>query len=169
MNQSVLVSLGNGSLQLFCQQRHYLVQITNDTIVGDIEDRCILILVDGNDDIGLFHAGNMLDRTGNTDCEVNMRTDSLTSLANLQFLRLPACINNCSGAGYCSTQNSSQIIQKLEVFSRTNTTAAGNKDLGSRDIRNLGDFLDNLFDCDIAVVLFQRLQPWHPCEAQSSA
>ncbi len=40
----------------------------------------------------------MLNSTGDTDCKVNLRTNGLTGLSNLQILGLPAIIYNCTGA-----------------------------------------------------------------------
>lgn len=37
--------------QFFCQQRDDLVQITDNTVVSDIEDRSVFILVYGNNEV----------------------------------------------------------------------------------------------------------------------
>lgn len=68
---------------LLGQQRNNLVQIAYDTVVCYVKDRSCLILVDGNDDVSLFHACYVLDCTGYTDCKVYIRTYCLTSLSNL--------------------------------------------------------------------------------------
>ena len=68
---------------LLCQQRNNLVQIAYDTVVRYIKDRSCVILVDGNDDIRLFHTCQMLDCSGDTDCEVYVRTNRLTGLSYL--------------------------------------------------------------------------------------
>lgn len=65
------------------QNRNNLVQIANYTVISNIEDWSRLIFIDGNDDVRLFHAGHMLDRTGNTDGKVYVGTNGLTSLSNL--------------------------------------------------------------------------------------
>ena len=88
------------SLQLFGQSGNDLVQISYDTVVSYIEDRSCLILVDSNNEIRLFHTCYVLNSTGDTDCKVNLRTNGLTGLSNLQILGLPAIIYNCTGAGY---------------------------------------------------------------------
>ena len=103
------------SLQLLGQSGNYLVQVAYDTVVSHIEDRRGLILVDGNNEIRLFHTCYMLNSTGDTDCKVNLRTNGLTGLSNLQILGLPAIIYNCTGAGYGTAKNLCQIVQDLEV------------------------------------------------------
>src|SRR5215468_1252145 len=44
------------------QFRQRLVKIGNESIVGDLEDRRLFVLVDGHDDFRILHAGEMLDR-----------------------------------------------------------------------------------------------------------
>ena len=74
------------SLQLLGQSGNYLVQVAYDTVVSHIEDRCGLILVDGNNEIRLFHTCYMLNSTGDTDCKVNLRTNGLTGLSTCRSL-----------------------------------------------------------------------------------
>jgi len=76
----------------------------------------------------------MLDCSGNTDCEVYVRTNGLTSLSNLKILRFPACIYNCTGAAYSTAKYLCKIIKKLEVLCASNTTSTRYKDLGIHDI-----------------------------------
>ena len=68
---------------LLGQQRNNLVQIAYDTVVCYVKDRSCLILVDGNDDVRFFHTCQMLNRSGDTDCEVYVRANGLTGLSNL--------------------------------------------------------------------------------------
>src|SRR6516165_8446600 len=44
------------------QFRQRLVEIGDQSIVGDLEDRRLFVLVDGHDDLRVLHAGEMLDR-----------------------------------------------------------------------------------------------------------
>ena len=44
-----------------CQRRHDLEQVADDAVLGDVEDRCVFVLVDGDDDLGIGHAGQVLD------------------------------------------------------------------------------------------------------------
>ena len=89
-NHQPLVLCSQFHFQLLCQGGNDLVQIAYDTVIRYVKDRSGLILVDGNDEVGFFHTCQVLDRTGNTDCEVYVRTNGLTGLSNLQILRLPS-------------------------------------------------------------------------------
>ena len=45
------------------QCRNNLVQVTNDTIISYIEDGSVLILVDSDDDVRIFHTSYVLNCT----------------------------------------------------------------------------------------------------------
>src|SRR5580700_1100334 len=60
-----------------------LIQIRDQAVIGDLEDRRVFILVDRNDDLGILHAGEMLDRPGNTDRNIEFRRHHLAGLADL--------------------------------------------------------------------------------------
>ncbi len=79
-----------GFLEALCKSRNDLVEIAYYAVVSYVEDRCVLILVDGDDKVGLLHTCNVLDGSGDTDCEVNLRSYCLTGLSNLEILGLPA-------------------------------------------------------------------------------
>src|SRR5258708_4449380 len=44
------------------QLRHDLEEIAHDAVVGHLENRCFLVLVDRHDGLAVLHAGEMLDR-----------------------------------------------------------------------------------------------------------
>ena len=50
-------------LQTFVQQGNDLVEIAHRTEVGHTEDRGVLVAVDGDDEVGFLHTGQMLDGT----------------------------------------------------------------------------------------------------------
>src|SRR5699024_5308924 len=106
----------NLSFDCLCQLRNNLKSVAYDTVISHIEDRSVRIFVDGDDDIGLFHTGYVLDRSGDTDCEVYLRTNSFTCLTNLQILRLPAVIYNRTGAGNGSADCLCQIVKQCKVL-----------------------------------------------------
>ena len=55
----------------------------------------------------------MLNSTRNTDCEVYVRTYSLTCLTYLQIFALPASIYNCTRAAYCTADSFCKVIKKI--------------------------------------------------------
>ena len=86
----------------------------------------------------------MLDRTGDTDCKVNVRTYCLTGLAYLKVFRLPACVNNRTGTAYRTAKYLCKVFQNLEVFRAANAASAGYQDLSIHDISYVGYCLDYL-------------------------
>ena len=94
----------------------------------------------------------MLDCTGDTDCKVNLRANRLTGLADLERLRLPACIDNRTGAGNLSAENLCELVENLEVLCAAHTAAAGDQDLRVHDVDRIADLLHDLEDVHIAVV-----------------
>src|SRR5579863_3668963 len=66
--------------------RDHLIQIGNQAVIRNLEDRRILVLVDRNDDLGILHAGEMLDRAGDPDRHIEFRRNHLAGLANLPVI-----------------------------------------------------------------------------------
>src|SRR5712692_5224824 len=52
--------------------RQRLEQIGDETVVGDLEDRSLLVLVDGDDHLRILHAGEVLDGAGNPDRDIEL-------------------------------------------------------------------------------------------------
>ena len=75
--------------------RHQFKQIANQAVIGDLEDRRIGILVDGDDDFRLLHPGKVLDGAGNTDGDVKLRGDDLAGLTDLIVIGHKAGIDGC--------------------------------------------------------------------------
>ena len=83
-----------GGLDLLDQFGNDLVQVANDAIGSNAEDGGILILVDGDDGLGILHAGNVLDGTGDAQSNIDAGMHGLAGLANLMVSRQPAFIGN---------------------------------------------------------------------------
>src|SRR3546814_4549778 len=57
-----------------------LEEIAIQTEVRNLKYRRILILVDGDDGLGVLHAGKMLDRAGYADGDIDFGSNDLTRL-----------------------------------------------------------------------------------------
>src|SRR5262249_16561003 len=64
-----------------------LEEVGDQSVVGHLEDRSLLVLVDGDDDLGVLHARQVLDRAGDADCDVQGGGDHLPGLTNLEVVR----------------------------------------------------------------------------------
>src|SRR4249919_2015036 len=48
----------------FGQFRNRLIEVRDQAVIGNLENRRVFVLVDRNDHLGILHAGEMLDRAG---------------------------------------------------------------------------------------------------------
>src|ERR1700675_3449217 len=68
----------------FCRElRQRLKKIGNEAIVRDLENRGLAVLVDRYDDLGILHAGEVLDRARDADRHVEVGRHDLAGLAHL--------------------------------------------------------------------------------------
>src|SRR5688500_9436567 len=67
--------------------RQGLIKVGDQPVIGDLEDRRFLVLVDGDDQLGVLHAGQMLDRAGNADRNVKLGRDHFAGLPDLPIIR----------------------------------------------------------------------------------
>jgi hypothetical protein len=70
-----------------------LEKIADDAVVGHLEDRRFLVLVDGDDDAAVLHAGEVLDGARDADGDVEVRRDDLAGLADLPVVRHEARVD----------------------------------------------------------------------------
>src|SRR5690242_4862703 len=100
-------------LQCLLQFRQELEQVADQAIVGDREDRRVGILVDGDDDLRILHAGEVLDRAGYATGNVEVGGNHLAGLADLEVVRRIAGID--SGAR-CTDRRAKLVGNRLEIF-----------------------------------------------------
>src|SRR5436190_1544794 len=64
-----------------------LEQVADQAVVGDLEDRRLGVLVDRDDHLAVLHAGEVLDRAGDPDRDVEVGRDDLAGLPDLVVVR----------------------------------------------------------------------------------
>src|SRR5690606_28086100 len=111
--------------------RHDLEEVAYQAVVGYLEDRRIFILVDRNDHLGILHARQVLDGTGDADRDIQLRRDDLAGLADLHVVGHEAGIDGSARSAYRGAKLVGQRVQVLEVVAVAHAAAAGNDDLGS--------------------------------------
>ena len=57
--------------------------VAHESVVGDLEDRGVAVLIDRHDDLGVLHPGEMLDGARDAHGHVELRRDDLAGLADL--------------------------------------------------------------------------------------
>jgi hypothetical protein len=69
-------------LQLTNKLRHDRKQVTHKADIRNLEYRRVFVLVDRDDDLGILHAGQMLNRAGDADRDIYFWSDDLAGLAD---------------------------------------------------------------------------------------
>src|SRR5215471_88774 len=121
-----------------------LVEIRDQAVIGDLEDRGVLVLVDRHDDLGVLHAGEMLDRAGDADGNVELGRHHLAGLADLPVVGRIAGVDCGARGADARTQLVGKRLDILgEIFPALHGAAAGDDDLrrGQLGTVALGDFL----------------------------
>ena len=126
-----------GSERLF-ELRQDGEEVADEAVVGDLEDRRLLVLVDGDDDLRVLHAGEMLDGAGDADRDVELRRDDLAGLADLPVVRRVAGVD---GGTRCADGGAELVGDRqddfLELLGRAERAAAGDDDLGRGQLRTV--------------------------------
>src|SRR4029079_5295687 len=80
-------------VDLLGHRREDRVQVTDHAEVDELEDRGLLVLVDGHDGLRGLHAGAVLDRAGDAVGDVQLRRHRLAGLTDLEGVRDPAGVD----------------------------------------------------------------------------
>src|SRR5919109_602878 len=80
-------------LEFFDDGRNHLEEVAHDAVVGDLEDRRFLVLVDRDDDAAVLHAGEVLDRARDAYRDVEIGRDDLAGLPHLPVVRHEARVD----------------------------------------------------------------------------
>src|ERR1035441_10020672 len=123
-SSSVLLTLGD----LLEELRYHLEQIADAPEVGQLEDRGLRVLVNGDDRLRGLHAGPVLDRAGNADRHVQLRRDGLAGLADLELVRVPPGIGDRAGRADGRVERIGQRLDDLETHGPSGATPAGDHD-----------------------------------------
>src|SRR5258706_121863 len=86
--------------------RNDLEQVAHEPVVGDLEDRRLRVLVDGDDHLAVLHAGQVLDRAGDAHRDVELGRDDLARLSHLVVVRAVPRIHG----GARSTDGRTQLV-----------------------------------------------------------
>src|SRR5262249_45639851 len=69
--------------ELAMERGDELVEIADEAVIRDLEDRRFLVFVDRDDDLRILHAGEVLDRARDADRDIEVGGDDLAGLADL--------------------------------------------------------------------------------------
>src|SRR6185295_19809340 len=114
-----------GLLQLCFQFRQHLKQVCHQSVVGDLENRRLAVLVDGDDHLAVLHAGEMLDGAGDADGNVELGRHDLAGLADLVVVRHEAGIDRGAAGADRGAELVGDLFQEREVGAALHAAAAG--------------------------------------------
>src|SRR5439155_23281468 len=120
-------------LDLGGQGRHERERIGDDAVIGHLEDVGVGILVDRDDRLALGHAGEMLDRAGDPDRDVQIRRDGLAGLADLLLVRAPSGVGHGAGRAERGTEGGGELLDELPVLGPAKPAPAGHDDARLRE------------------------------------
>src|SRR6202047_3862067 len=90
-----------------------LVEIRHQAVNGDLEDWRVLVLVDRDDHLGILHAGEMLDRAGDTARAIKRGPPPLAGLPALPVVRRVAGVDR----GARGADPGAELVgQRLDIF-----------------------------------------------------
>src|SRR5579859_3845595 len=101
--------------QLVGQFRQGLEQIGHQTVIGDLEDRRLFVLVDGDDHLAVLHAGQMLDGAGDAHRHIELGGDDLAGLADLEIVRGIAAVHRGAGRADGGAELVGDGFDQLEI------------------------------------------------------
>jgi len=105
--------------------------IGHDAQIGHLKDGGTLIGIDSYHEFGIFHTGQVLDSTADTEGQIGLGADGGTGLAHLTGMLQHTGIYQSAGGGH----GAAQVLRQRKSGSHIlDTTAAGYQQLG------IGDF-----------------------------
>ena len=130
-----------------------LEEVSYDTVVCDLEDRSSIVLVYRDDALGILHACLVLDGTGDTKSDVDLRVNGLTGLAYLMVGGDVSGIDCGTGSAYYAAQYVSKFLSKsyalLYVLAYALTD--GNDNVRADEVYELPGSLYNVQDLGLDV------------------
>src|SRR6266571_448118 len=121
---------------LFGELGDDLEQITHDAVVGHLEYRRVFVLVDGDDHFRRPHAGEMLDRPGDPNRDVERGAHGLPRLPHLIGVRPPPRIHDRARRADrgLAPKRARELLEHLEVGRLLEAAAARDDHLRLRDV-----------------------------------
>ena len=155
------LSLLSPLLYFFDELRGDVKQVAYNAEVGDLKQGRVLIVVDHNDLLRSLHAGFVLDGTGHTEADVQVRRDCHAGLPDLELSGVVAGVHNVAG----DTDGTAEDVGKRfhdvrETFSGSDAAAASDDHFGLGEVGAVAAFggrksSDHGF-CRVGVRQFQR-------------
>ena len=130
------------------------VEVADDAVVGDLEDRRVLVRVDRDDLGGVLHAGEVLDSTRDAAADHEGGTHRDAGLSDLALVLAVAEVDCRAASADRAAQHGRQVVEQLEVLLRADAGAAAYDDARALQVDG-GHPADDLDDLDRYLDAFQ--------------
>ena len=80
------------------------MEVAHDAEVCHAEDGCKFVLIDGDNQLALFHTGKVLDSATDATGKIEVGTNGLTSLSHLTALIHNTSVDHSTAAGHFAFQ-----------------------------------------------------------------
>src|SRR4029079_9305118 len=112
-----VLAVASNLLHLVGEPGNYLEQVAHNSVVRNLEDGSVLVLVDGNDRFRGAHPGKMLYGARDSHRNVQVGAHQPPRLTDLVGGRPPSVIGYGAGGSYCRVADGGgQVFHQLEVF-----------------------------------------------------
>ena len=101
-------------LELTDHLRSRLIDIGDQSVIGDSEDWCIRIVIDRNDRARVLHSGQVLNGATDPCADVEVGGHNLAGLSDLKVVWHPACITCGSGRAHAGAKGIGKVFNELE-------------------------------------------------------
>src|SRR4030042_4887117 len=105
--------------------RHYLKDIANNPIGGNLKNGRLPVLVDSDNDSGTLHPDQVLNSAADAAGYIKLRSNCLACLADLALRRHPASLYDSSRTAYHAIQLISQLLQHDKIIPTAHAPSAG--------------------------------------------
>src|SRR5215471_10483523 len=112
-----------GLLQLFGQSGHDFEDVSDNAIVGNLEDGGVLVLVDRNNGARALHADDVLNGAADAQRKIKLRCHGLAGAPDLALHRKPAFVADGSGGSDFRAQSFGHCFRLSDVFRRLDAAA----------------------------------------------
>src|SRR5258706_4802019 len=100
----------------FRQLGHDLEKIAHQTVIGNLEDRRLRILVDRDDHLAVLHARQVLDGTRDADRDIELGGDDLAGLADLVIVRHEPRVDRGARSANGRAELVAECLEHLEIL-----------------------------------------------------
>ena len=119
--------------EFFYQFGHDLEQVADDTVVRDLENRRLLVLVDGDDHAAVLHSRQVLDRPRDADRDVQLRRDDFPRLPDLPVVGHETRVHRRARGTHRGVELVGERLENLEVLPGAHAAAAQERFAQIRD------------------------------------